>query len=177
MPGGETRIPGGRRGAAAAVLALAVLSACDGDVGVRIRLVVDSELSPPSDFDAVVVTAAASGTEEGRICEPVERTFPVESGRSLPIVVYFLPGAELRAWVAFRVEWRKNGVTVHRREVVRPIPDGGGIFEVRLLYEEACRDADCGPDGQCVAGVCEDLLLPGPFDDPSIVDPDLSCGE
>lgn len=55
--------------------------------------------------------------------------------------------------------------------------DGDGIFEVRALYEEACRDVDCGPDGQCVAGICEDLLRPGPFDDPSIIDPDLSCGD
>ncbi len=47
--------------------------------------------------------------------------------------------------------------------------------EIDVTFESACLGKACPDAAQCVAGTCEDRQIPGPFDDPSIVDTGVLC--
>ena len=147
---------------------------CDKDEGIKVRLVIDSEVSTQDQFDSIDVAVTASSSAEGKVCEPATHSFSVAGGDDLPIIVYYLVGPAYAEWIAFRIDWKKGADVVHTREVIRPITDAS-TQEIDVTFESSCLGKAC-PDGtQCVEGACEDRQLPGPFDDPSIVDTGVPC--
>ena len=153
---------------------LLFLSGCEKDEGVKVRLVIDSEVSAPAGFDAIDVAVTASASAEGRVCAPANHTFSIAGSEDLPVIVYYLVGPAYGEWIAFKITWRKGSDTVHAREIIRPIT-GASTQEIDVTFEASCLGKACPDATQCVAGSCEDRQLPGPFNDPSIVDTSVLC--
>ncbi len=157
------------------ILFCLVLSGCQekNNEGI-VRLVIDSETSVAGAFDEIVVTLTASRTGEGRFCEAVTKSFAVNGGVELPLVVDLIPGSIYTELVAFRVVWLGEGVPVHQRESLAPVP-AEGIQEVRVTFEESCLQFSCSPQEQCIAGTCQGMLVPDPFEDQENIDIGEKC--
>ncbi|MFH1436536.1 MAG: hypothetical protein ABIJ56_12520 [Pseudomonadota bacterium] len=146
----------------AAFLCLSHVS-CEGEAVDIARLIIDSEVPVPASFNEIEVSASTSKTSEGEFCTPMRRTFIVTSDADMPLIVDYVFGSEYRAWIAFRVVWRLEGVKVYEREVVRAFV-AGERQEIDVTFSQSCVDRTCGEDQQCVDGSCESIPSMRPFD-------------
>ena len=158
---------------ALASAAAVAASSCGDDAGPGVRLILEASVPVPTTIDEVVVEATASSTAGGRTCAPARQTFALTSSADLPLRVLWEFGPSYRSWVAFRVTWRQGGHDLYARTVLQPAP-GDGVREVRVALEEACLARTCDAGTQCVAGVCESLPSPDPFD-PALLEPGIDC--
>jgi hypothetical protein len=161
-------------GLLAALAGAPVLWACDDDGGIKVRIVVSSDVPPAGTFDTVEVSVTASETDEGRLCRPLSQSFDVEGDRDLPVVVYYLVGPTYRRWIAVRALWKRGDIPVYLREIVRPITSDA-YQQIDLVFETDCEDVSCEDGQQCVSGFCQELYRPDPFVfDPAVMD-DVPC--
>jgi hypothetical protein len=154
--------------------ALALLGACGDEAGPLVRVVLRSEVAVPTVVDRVTVDIVASRTDAGATCVAVTRGFELTDPSALPLRVAFAPGADYRAWVAFRVTWLRGGTTVAQRLLLVAVPESGVRTE-EVVLDAACAVAGCAADQQCEGGRCSASLVPDPFD-PARADTSLSCG-
>jgi len=187
MTGGGRRSTIGRGGvqgrasrlgawALSGALVAIVVGGCGTEAPRTLRLIIDTDLSVPTEIDELRVTVAASRTPEGRICEPVTRSFPLRQETDLPLPVSIEIGAEYSSWVIFRVGAFLDGAEIEklRRETMLSWPTSG-IRDVSVNLEAACLRRTCGANEQCVNATCAGIQFPGILDDPSRRDRGVSC--
>ncbi|MBI5488580.1 MAG: hypothetical protein HY905_14700 [Deltaproteobacteria bacterium] len=139
-----------------------------------LRVVVDSNMEVPGELDQIVVTATASRTAEGNICEPITRLFELPSAGSLPLRISIEIGSEYSQWGAVRVVGRSHGTDLFLRELRVPWP-AEGIRDLEVRLDRDCYGRTCGTNEQCVEGSCASVPFAGLFDDASYRDVGISC--
>lgn len=155
-------------------LALFVSAGCEKDNDMKIRLVIDCELQSPEEVDEVKISITASETENGKVCKPANKTFAMGSNYEFPLIVYYVVGSRYSEWFAARVIFFHDGTPLYTREVIRPVTEVK-TQEIHVTFESSCIDKSCEPSQQCISGVCEDVRQPSPFDNPDIIDMDVTC--
>jgi hypothetical protein len=142
-----------------------------------LRLLIDAELSVPTDLDELWVTIAASRTLEGNICEPVARVFTLERQTDLPLPLSIEMGEVYTEYVIFRVVGKLDRAEVFRRET-RAVWPSSGTADAEVLFDAACLDPErepCGENLQCVDNHCVGIPDPGIFEDLGRRDRGVSC--
>jgi hypothetical protein len=162
------------RGVALMLAALA-LAACEDEPSV-IRLVIgtDDEVDVSDDLDEIDLTLTASRTEEGNLCEPVTRAFPIDSADLVPLSVVVEQGDDYTAWFAFRVVARLEGVELARVEAKQEWA-GPGPTQVAVELQGDCFGVACAEGEVCVDGDCEASPEGAFLDDPAFRDEGVSC--
>jgi hypothetical protein len=158
------------------LVAAIALVACGGDEAGVLFVSIDSELAIPDEMDRLEVTITASRDDSGRLCGQVTRSFELRSQEDLPLVIGVATGETYSSWVALRARGHRGDDVVVSRERVATLPDSGD-WELSLVLEAACAHVQCLEDEHCREGLCEVVPMPGVFDDPTLLDPDVSCLE
>lgn len=150
------------------------LLGCGDDVAGVLFVTIDSELAIPDELDSLEVTLTASRDASGRLCGQVARRFELENEVDLPLVIGVETGETFASWIALRVVGRRGVDDIVMVERVATLPDDGR-WQISLLLKEVCAEVQCLVDEHCVDGLCEVVPMPGVFDDPVHLDPDVSC--
>ncbi len=145
--------------------------ACGGSPP-ELGLVIETNYEVPNQIDEIRVTATASSTPAGNVCEPVARSFPLDGAGNLPIRVTATMGSLYTSWAAFRIDARLGSIVVARREIRTPWP-ATGTREIRVLLDGSCPTCSLGQE--CIGGSCADLSFSAAFDDPGLRDTGVWC--
>jgi hypothetical protein len=159
------------------VLAALVFAGCSQEGPPTLRLLINAELSVPTDLDELWITIAASRTLEGNICEPVTRVFTLDRQTDLPLPVSIEMGEVYTEFAIYRIVGKVGGVEVFRRETWAMWPSSGTV-DAEVLFDAACLDPErppCGEGLQCVDNQCVGIRDPGILEDLGRRDRGVSC--
>lgn len=134
------------------LLALSMLLSLVGGCADRtaLRLVIRSNLAVPAEMDSVLIVVRSS---TGASVPP--RAVPL-AGTAFPQTLVVRPepsGAS--GTVTFTVQGLREGVIVIQR-VVRAAFRPGQVVDVEVALDSDCLGVECGPDIDCLRGMCTD---------------------
>ena len=147
-------------------MVLAPLAGCAEEPPTGVRLVVTTDLAVPDELDELVVTivASPSAAADG-LCRPVTLNVSAAEASAFPFELLVDKGTLYAGWIAFRVDGRRGGTLVQRREmrVAWPVSD---VVDVPAdLFRSCVERVPLCPE-ECIEGLCVDWVAPeGIFDD------------